>query len=189
MHTRRFCASPSSHLLAFVVAAGVTMFTAPLSAEPTSFSQETFLRAKQATVGILQDTQDQRTPERPGKIVVRGTGVHLGDGYIITARHAAEKHDLSTGAIIQKHVRILTADLHELPADLVGDSSFMDVVIYRVVRTTSIQTAGRNSRSPLEMSSLGWKSSPSAIRSAGAPPWPSAVLEIRIPSSKPSRHA
>ncbi len=132
MHTRRFCASPSSHLLAFVVAAGVTMFTAPLSAEPTSFSQETFLRAKQATVGILQDTQDQRTPERPGKIVVRGTGVHLGDGYIITARHAAEKHDLSTGAIIQKHARILTDDLHELPAELVGDNSFIDIVIYRV---------------------------------------------------------
>jgi serine protease Do len=51
---------------------------------------------------------------------------------VITARHAAEKHDPSTGTIIQKHVRILTSDLNELPADLVGDSAFMDVVIYRV---------------------------------------------------------
>jgi serine protease Do len=51
---------------------------------------------------------------------------------VITARHAAEKHDPSTGTIIQKHVRMLTDDLHELPADLVGDSAFMDVVIYRV---------------------------------------------------------
>jgi len=132
MHIRHFFPSPSSHLLAFVVVAGVTMFTTSLSAEPTSLSQETFLRAKQATVGILEDTQDQRTPEKPGKIVVRGTGFHLRDGYIITARHAAEKHDPSTGTIIQKHARILTSDLHELSADLVGDSAFMDVVIYRV---------------------------------------------------------
>ncbi len=132
MQTRRCSSSPSSHLLAFVVFAGVTMFTAPLSAESTPLSQETFLRAKQATVGILEDTQDQRTPEKPGKIVVRGTGFHLRDGYIITARHAAEKHDLSTGTMIQKHVRILTTDLHELPADLVGGSTFMDVVIYRI---------------------------------------------------------
>ena len=126
-----FC-SQSPRLLSFVVWAGVAIFTAPLNAEPTPLSQDTFLRAKLATVGILEDTQDQRTPEKPGKIVVRGTGFHLRDGYIITARHAAEKHDPSTGTSIQKHVRILTADLHELPADLVGDSSFMDVVIYRI---------------------------------------------------------
>ena len=132
MYIRRFFSSPSSYLFAFVVVASVTMFTARLSAEPTPFSQENFLHAKQATVGILEDTQDQRTPEKPGKIIVRGTGFHLRDGYVITARHAAEKHDLSTGTMIQKHVRILTNDLHELPADLVGDSSFMDVVIYRV---------------------------------------------------------
>jgi serine protease Do len=132
MHTRRVYSSTFPRLLAFVVATGITMFTAPLSAEPISLSQDTFLRAKQATVGILEDTQDQRTPEKPGKIVIRGTGFHLRDGYVITARHAAEKHDPSTGTMIRKHVRILTADLHELPADLVGDSSFMDVVIYRI---------------------------------------------------------
>ncbi len=132
MRTRRLFSSHSSRLLALVAWAGVTMLVAPLNAEPTTLSQETFLRAKQATVGILEDTQDQRTPEQPGKIVVRGTGFHLQDGYVITARHAAEKHDPSTGTIIQKHIRILTADLHELPADLVGDNAFMDIVIYRV---------------------------------------------------------
>ena len=108
MRIRRLFSSRSSRLLMFVVLAGVAMFAAPLSAEPTPLSQETFLRAKQATVGILEDTQDQRTPEKPGKILVRGTGFHLRDGYVITARHAAEKHDPSTGTIIQKHVRILT---------------------------------------------------------------------------------
>ena len=54
------------------------------------------------------------------------------DGYVVTARHAAEKHDPTTGTIIQKRIRILTSDLHELPADLVGDNAFMDVVLYRV---------------------------------------------------------
>ncbi len=105
----------------------------PLHAGETStIPHNTVTRAKQATVGILEDTQDQRTPEKPGKIVVRGTGFHLSDGYIITARHAAQKHGSTMGTIIPKQARILTTDLHELPADLVGDSSFMDVVIYRV---------------------------------------------------------
>ena len=123
---------PYSQLVAFVAWAGVMILAIPLNAEPTPISQDTFLHAKHVTVGILEDTQDQRTPEKPGKVVVRGTGFHLRDGYVITARHAAEKHNPSTGTIIQKQVRILTNDLHELPADLVGDRAFMDVVIYRV---------------------------------------------------------
>ena len=104
----------------------------PLNAETTPLSQDTFLRARQVTVGILADTQDPRMPEKPGKVVVRGTGFHLRDGYVITARHAAEKHELSTGTIVQKQIRVLTNDLHELPADLVSDSPFMDVVVYRI---------------------------------------------------------
>jgi len=132
MRIHHMVSSHLSRLFAFTAWAGVTLLAAPLSAEPTPLSQDTFLRAKQVTVGILEDNQDQRTPEQPGKIVVRGTGFHLRDGYVITARHAAEKHDPTTGTIIQKHVRILTSDLNELPADLVGDSAFMDVVIYRV---------------------------------------------------------
>lgn len=110
-----------------------TLVAAPAGAETISLSQEAFQRAKQVTVGILADTQDQRMPEKLDKISVRGTGVHLRDGYVVTARHAAEKHDPTTGTIIQKRIRILTSDLHELPADLVGDSAFMDVVLYRVV--------------------------------------------------------
>ena len=77
MRIHRLFSSHLSHQLAFVVWAGLTMLAAPITAEPTPLSQETFLRARQATVGILEDAQDQRTPERPGKIVVRGTGFHL----------------------------------------------------------------------------------------------------------------
>jgi len=132
MRIRLLFSSHFSRLFAFTAWTCVTLLAVPLSAEPTPLSQDRYLRAKQVTVGILEDNQDQRTPDQPGKIVVRGTGFHLRDGYVITARHAAEKHDPSTGTIIQKHVRILTDDLNELPADLVGDSAFMDVVIYRV---------------------------------------------------------
>jgi serine protease Do len=89
-------------------------------------------QAQWATIGVLEDTQDQRTPDKPGKLLVRGTGFHLRDGYVVTARHAAEKHDATTGTVIPKQIRVLTTDLHELPAELVGDSAFMDVVVYRV---------------------------------------------------------
>ncbi len=108
-------------------------------AAPSVHAFETFWaaaldRAKLATVGVLEDTQDQRTPDKPGKILVRGTGFHLRDGYIVTARHAAEKHDVTAGTILEKQIHILTTDLHELTADLVGDSAFMDVVVYRVAQ-------------------------------------------------------
>jgi S1-C subfamily serine protease len=108
-------------------------FVAGISPSAASaFDAATLDRAKLATIGVLEDTQDQRTPDKPGKILVRGTGFHLRDGYIVTARHAAEKQDVTTGTVIQKQIHVLTTDLHEIPADLVGDSAFMDVVVYRV---------------------------------------------------------
>jgi serine protease Do len=108
------------------------MLAVQVNAEPTGDRQDALSHARQVTVGILADTQDPRIPEKPGKIVVRGTGIHLRDGYVITARHAAEKHDPTVGSLVQKQVRILTNDLNELPADLIGESTFMDVVVYRV---------------------------------------------------------
>lgn len=120
----------------FALAAGIGMaLPAGSTGAESTTAQDALLRAKQATVGILEDTQDQRTPDKPGRIAVRGTGFHLRDGYVVTARHAAEKHDPTTGTVIQKQVRILTTDLHELPANLVGDSAFMDVVVYRVAES------------------------------------------------------
>jgi serine protease Do len=88
-------------------------------------------RAKRATIGVLEDTQDQRTPEKSGKIMIRGTGFHLRDGYLVTARHAVEKSE-PQGPTLPPRIRIITTDLHELPADLVGDSAYMDIVVYRV---------------------------------------------------------
>lgn len=109
-----------------------TMLALSVEAETAPLGQDALLQARQVTVGILADAQDQRVPEKYGKVAVRGTGFHLRDGYVITARHAAEKHDPTTGTTIQRQIRLLTNDLHELQADLVGDSAFMDVVVYRI---------------------------------------------------------
>lgn len=108
------------------------LFVLPFSiawAEPNHL--DSLDRAKRATVGIVEDSQDPRTPEKPGKIQIRGTGFHLRDGYLVTARHAVEKHSPS-GHVIPKQILVITTDLHELPAQLVGDSAYLDVVVYRV---------------------------------------------------------
>lgn len=104
-------------------------------------SVDVFERAKRATVGVLEDTQDQRTPEKPGKIAVRGTGFHLRDGYVVTARHAVERNSPS-GPTLPTHIRLITTDLHELPAQLVGESAYLDVVVYRIAeRNRPLMTA------------------------------------------------
>lgn len=132
MHLHVLCRSRSVRLLTVGLWAGVAMYAVPLKAESTPSDPNVFLRAKHVTVGILADVQDQQPSQMSGRVVVKGTGFHLRDGYIVTARHAAENYEPATGSVIPKHIRILTDDLHELPADLVGDSAFMDVVIYRV---------------------------------------------------------
>lgn len=117
---------------AVLTVASVAFVAGLFTVSASAFDAAALDRAKLATIGVLEDTQDQRTPDKPGKILVRGTGFHLRDGYIVTARHAAEKQDVTTGTVIQKQIHVLTTDLHEIPADLVGDSAFMDVVVYRV---------------------------------------------------------
>jgi serine protease Do len=101
------------------------------SASAQTTDPEAIERAKRATVGILEDTQDPRTPDKPGKIKIRGTGFHPHDGYIVTARHAVEKPS-PTGPVVPKVIHVLTTDLHELIAQMVGESAYLDVVVYRV---------------------------------------------------------
>ena len=121
----------SQALQAVYVIAALTGLLCPPYAWAETGTREAFDRAKRATVGILEDTQDPRTPEKPGKIAVRGTGVHFRDGYIVTARHAVEKNS-PPGAIVMKQIRVITTDLHELPAQLVGESAYLDLVLYRI---------------------------------------------------------
>jgi S1-C subfamily serine protease len=123
--TRRYAAHAA--LACLVVSLSCT---APASAQ-TGTPADVIERAKRATVGILEDTQDPRTPDKPGKIKIRGTGFHLHDGYIVTARHAVEKNS-PAGHIVPKVVHVLTTDLHELAAQIVGESAYLDVVVYRL---------------------------------------------------------
>src|SRR5437867_942746 len=88
------------HMCLFVLSFYPMRATAETNAEAIE-------QAKRATVGILENTQDPRTPDRPGKIKIRRTGFHLHDGYIITARHAVEKNS-PTGPIVPKVLHVLT---------------------------------------------------------------------------------
>lgn len=131
--THGLCISSRAKIIALAaMLSSIPFASSTFSAEPELVgSHGVFDRAKQATVGILEDTQDPRTPEKPGKITVRGTGFHLRDGYIVTARHAVEKNSPG-GPIVPKIIHILTTDLHELVAQIVGESAYLDVVLYRL---------------------------------------------------------
>lgn len=127
----------------------------------SSDSTGIFERAKRATVGILEDTQDPRTPEKPGKIIVRGTGFHLRDGYVVTARHAVERNSPS-GPTIPTHIRLITTDLHELPAEMVGESAYLDIVVYRIAEknrallTTTVPFAAADVGAGTEVFTIGY---------------------------------
>lgn len=88
-------------------------------------------RAMQATVGILTETPADRASGFQSRFSIRGTGVHLHDGYIVTARHAVEREQGSR-KVLPKEIFVLAAGLAELPAQLVGDSAYLDIVLYRV---------------------------------------------------------
>jgi serine protease Do len=113
----------------------LTLLACLLIASHASAGEETrsgaLERAKRVTLGILEDTQDPRAPEKPGKIKIRGTGFHLHDGFIVTARHAVEKSSPS-GQVVPKVIHVLTTDLHEVAAQIVGESAYLDVVVYRL---------------------------------------------------------
>ena len=88
-------------------------------------------KAMQATVGILSETPVERDSGYQGRFSIRGTGVHLQGGFILTARHAVERDEGST-RVLPQQVFILTPDLAEIQARLVGGSAFLDIVLYRV---------------------------------------------------------
>lgn len=75
---------------AVLTIASISFMAGLFTTRAAAFDATALDQAKLATIGVLEDTQDQRTPDKPGKILVRGTGFHLRDGYIVTARHAAE---------------------------------------------------------------------------------------------------
>jgi serine protease Do len=118
-------------------------------------------RARQATVGILGETPAERDSGYQGRLSIRGTGVHLRDGFIVTARHAVER-DQGSKKVLPKSIFVLTDGLAELPARLIGGSAYLDIVLYRVGEAhrehlrAGIPFAGRGAASGDDVFTVGY---------------------------------
>lgn len=94
--------------------------------------------AKDATVGILQHEEGlPRSQATKNYFSVRGTGVHIRDGYILTARHAVQKTQTRNPGT-WNNITVITEDLQEMPAVLTGVNAFMDIAVYRVTHQEGI---------------------------------------------------
>jgi serine protease Do len=118
---------------ALPVALALLGATAVGAESPGTRQADAIEQAMHATVGILSETPVERGSGFQGRLSIRGSGVHLRDGYIVTARHAVERDRGSTA--LPKEIFIMTADLAELPARLVGGSAYLDIVLYRIDET------------------------------------------------------
>jgi S1-C subfamily serine protease len=88
--------------------------------------------AKLATVGILQSDQTDIPDNDFGlPVSIRGSGIHIGQGVIVTARHAVER---SQGGIVvvPETIHVVTDDLLELPAIRQGANAYLDVAVYQL---------------------------------------------------------
>ena len=88
-------------------------------------------QAKRATVGVLQPGEDAQRQAGKAHFVMRGTALHLRAGYLLTARHVAE-HDEAGRRALAKQITVLTADLDEVSATLIGVNAFLDLAVYRL---------------------------------------------------------
>ena len=90
-------------------------------------------QAGQGTVGIL--TQATSSTAFTGKFSVRGSGLYLGDGYILTARHATTQHagrHEGGNTIDPPRITVISSALEEAAATLVGVNHFLDLALYRI---------------------------------------------------------
>ena len=108
------------------------LVAAPAHTEPSGTQPSGIIeQAMRTTVGILSETPAERESGFRGRLSVRGSGVHLRDGYVMTARHAVER-DQGSQKVLPKDIFVMTHDLAELPAHLVGGSAYLDIVLYRI---------------------------------------------------------
>lgn len=89
-------------------------------------------QAKLATVGILQSDQSDIPENEYGLPVnVRGSGIHIGQGVIVTARHAVERPE-GGQVVIPETIHVVTDNLLELPAIRQGANAYLDVAVYQL---------------------------------------------------------
>jgi serine protease Do len=103
------------------------------------FAETTFIpnhnaieHAKLATVGILQPDQLDIPDNDYGlPVKIRGSGIHIGRGVIVTARHAVEQSE-GGKVVIPEIIYVVTDDLLELPAIRQGANAYLDVAVYQL---------------------------------------------------------
>ncbi|RMH31517.1 MAG: serine protease [Nitrospirae bacterium] len=91
----------------------------------------TIERAQEATVGILPSEEEAPREAVKSHFSVRGSGVYIGDRYLVTARHAVE-HQRGGKREVSDRIRVLTSQFEELPARLIGVDAVLDVAVYRL---------------------------------------------------------
>lgn len=120
----------ASRMITSIVA--VLMMVTVSLAESSNHQVSTGIQqAKRATVGVLQPGEDTQRQGGKAHFVMRGTALHLSDGYLLTARHVAEQDEAGRRAQA-KSITVLTADLDEVTATLVGVNTFLDLAVYRL---------------------------------------------------------
>ena len=97
--------------------------------------------AKRATVGILRPSEQESIEATQAHFSVRGTGVHIGDGYILTARHAVERM-VGGRTVIPKEIQVLTGVLEEFSAGFIGVNAILDIALYRIDREEALSFVG-----------------------------------------------
>ena len=118
-------------------------------------------QARGATVGILRATDEQEEEVSPGHFSIRGSGFHLRDGYIVTARHAVERRKGSR-SVIPEEIAILTQKFEEVPASLIGVNAFLDLTLYRVnlqdsaLSLSNVSFSGENVAQGHEVFTVGY---------------------------------
>ena len=122
-----------------IAACALAMLVAPaigMAESPDRGSLNGIQQAKRATVGVLQPGEDSQRQGGKAHFVMRGTALHLRDGYLLTARHVAEQDEAGRRALA-KQITVLTADLDEVSAALVGVNAFLDLAVYRLPENVS----------------------------------------------------
>ena len=86
-------------------------------------------QAKHGTVGILKQSGDSSTDRKA--LSVNGAGIYLGDGYLLTARHATKRQGDGPTAD-PPQISFISSTLEESSAMLIGVNGFLDVALYRI---------------------------------------------------------
>lgn len=119
-------------LISLIVVYGLGLSMAHADDQVANLRAHAIEQAKLATVGILQaDSLSTEERDYGVPVQIRGSGIHLGNGVILTARHAVEQSQGGkTG--VPDVIHVLTDDLRELPAARQGANAYLDVAVYKL---------------------------------------------------------